>query len=197
MPPFGKNGRGGEIRTRDLLVPNQALYQAKLHPASEGMGRARARAVNIRIESLSKDFIQPAAALPGLEENLPLPCRGIIGIIFSQNDFKFSDELAAFARAGAMFCQPARQILADTHIALPIPQSAQDVESDEVCVHNLGCDLPARRWRVKLSLPAFGGLHPVHHAPWDAVRTPLSMVGSRCRDPRATPLSQRVRAHLG
>ena len=26
------NGRGGEIRTRDLLVPNQALYQAKLHP---------------------------------------------------------------------------------------------------------------------------------------------------------------------
>ena len=27
-----KIGRGGEIRTRDLLVPNQALYQAKLHP---------------------------------------------------------------------------------------------------------------------------------------------------------------------
>ena len=26
------DGRGGEIRTRDLLVPNQALYQAKLHP---------------------------------------------------------------------------------------------------------------------------------------------------------------------
>ncbi len=27
-----ENGRGGEIRTRDLYVPNVALYQAKLHP---------------------------------------------------------------------------------------------------------------------------------------------------------------------
>jgi hypothetical protein len=27
-----KNGRGGEIRTRGLYVPNVALYQAKLHP---------------------------------------------------------------------------------------------------------------------------------------------------------------------
>jgi hypothetical protein len=27
-----KNGRGGEIRTRDLYVPNVALYQAKLRP---------------------------------------------------------------------------------------------------------------------------------------------------------------------
>ena len=26
------NGRGGEIRTPDLLLPKQALYQAKLHP---------------------------------------------------------------------------------------------------------------------------------------------------------------------
>jgi hypothetical protein len=26
------NGRGGEIRTRDLYVPNVALYQAKLRP---------------------------------------------------------------------------------------------------------------------------------------------------------------------
>ncbi len=25
-------GRGGEIRTRDLYVPNVALYQAKLRP---------------------------------------------------------------------------------------------------------------------------------------------------------------------
>src|SRR5215207_9161880 len=28
----GKNGRGGEIRTHDLYVPNVALYQAKLRP---------------------------------------------------------------------------------------------------------------------------------------------------------------------
>jgi len=26
------NGRGGEIRTHDLYVPNVALYQAKLRP---------------------------------------------------------------------------------------------------------------------------------------------------------------------
>jgi integrase len=29
---FSENGRGDRIRTYDLLVPNQALYQAKLHP---------------------------------------------------------------------------------------------------------------------------------------------------------------------
>ena len=27
-----KPGRGGEIRTPDILVPNQARYQATLHP---------------------------------------------------------------------------------------------------------------------------------------------------------------------
>ncbi len=34
-PPSGdklKNGRGGEIRTPDILVPNQARYQTTLHP---------------------------------------------------------------------------------------------------------------------------------------------------------------------
>jgi hypothetical protein len=30
------NGRGGEIRTRDLYVPNVALYQAKLRPDDAG-----------------------------------------------------------------------------------------------------------------------------------------------------------------
>ena len=29
-------GRGDEIRTRDILVPNQALYQAELHPVDQG-----------------------------------------------------------------------------------------------------------------------------------------------------------------
>ena len=28
-------GRGDEIRTRDILVPNQALYQAELRPVTE------------------------------------------------------------------------------------------------------------------------------------------------------------------
>ena len=31
-----RSGRGDRIRTCDLLVPNQALYQAKLHPAQRG-----------------------------------------------------------------------------------------------------------------------------------------------------------------
>ena len=30
--PQTENGRGGEIRTHDLYVPNVALYQAKLRP---------------------------------------------------------------------------------------------------------------------------------------------------------------------
>ena len=34
-----KNGRGGEIRTRDLYVPNVALYQAKLRPDNICLGR--------------------------------------------------------------------------------------------------------------------------------------------------------------
>ena len=37
-----KNGRGDRIRTCDLLVPNQALYQAKLHPVKgHGMRAVR------------------------------------------------------------------------------------------------------------------------------------------------------------
>src|SRR6266851_6437372 len=34
--PQNKRGRAGEIRTRGLLVPNQALYRAKLPPANVG-----------------------------------------------------------------------------------------------------------------------------------------------------------------
>lgn len=30
----GKNGRGDWIRTSDILLPKQALYQAELHPAT-------------------------------------------------------------------------------------------------------------------------------------------------------------------
>ena len=33
-PKVIKSGRGDRIRTYDLLVPNQALYQAKLHPGA-------------------------------------------------------------------------------------------------------------------------------------------------------------------
>ena len=37
------NGRGGEIRTHDLYVPNVALYQAKLRPDLELSGKAGRR----------------------------------------------------------------------------------------------------------------------------------------------------------
>ena len=37
------NGRGGRIRTDGLLVPNQALYQAKLHPAGDRSEGTRGR----------------------------------------------------------------------------------------------------------------------------------------------------------
>ena len=43
----GKNGRGDRIRTYDLLVPNQALYQAKLHPETSRRARMIADTVNI------------------------------------------------------------------------------------------------------------------------------------------------------
>ena len=33
-----KDGRGGQIRTDDFLLPKQALYQAELRPAARGPG---------------------------------------------------------------------------------------------------------------------------------------------------------------
>src|SRR6266704_3007856 len=36
-----KSGRGGEIRTPDILLPKQARYQAALHPAGVGILRLR------------------------------------------------------------------------------------------------------------------------------------------------------------
>src|SRR5690606_28763038 len=37
LEPFAAHdGRGGQIRTDDLYVPNVALYQAKLHPVASG-----------------------------------------------------------------------------------------------------------------------------------------------------------------
>ena len=39
---FTKVSRGDRIRTYDLLVPNQALYQAKLHPEAADKGLLKA-----------------------------------------------------------------------------------------------------------------------------------------------------------
>ncbi len=43
---ISKNGRGDRIRTCDLLVPNQALYQAKLHPDGHAEGYLGCDGVN-------------------------------------------------------------------------------------------------------------------------------------------------------
>ena len=38
---YGRNfGRGGEIRTPDILLPKQARYQTALHPVTRPMDRA-------------------------------------------------------------------------------------------------------------------------------------------------------------
>ena len=47
-PDKRKSGRGDRIRTYDLLVPNQALYQAKLHPETRRSARAILRPVKRR-----------------------------------------------------------------------------------------------------------------------------------------------------
>ena len=58
-----RRGRGGRIRTDDLLVPNQALYQAKLRPAryavaqgktSPGVGQCFPQPRRIRFVIFSK-----------------------------------------------------------------------------------------------------------------------------------------------
>ena len=41
-----EDGRGGEIRTRDLLLPKQALYQAKLHPELQAPSHTHASIVS-------------------------------------------------------------------------------------------------------------------------------------------------------
>ena len=49
------NGRGGEIRTHDLYVPNVALYQAKLRPDPIEPSKMSARPPRIK-ENLAAAF---------------------------------------------------------------------------------------------------------------------------------------------
>ena len=46
LPDPRLNGRGDRIRTYDLLVPNQALYQTKLHPVLKGEGHGPLRGLS-------------------------------------------------------------------------------------------------------------------------------------------------------
>ena len=67
-----KNGRGGEIRTHDLLYPKQARYQATLRPdprAEEGAGtRAKLQCRNskIRFPHVFSARMKPASPIPVL-----------------------------------------------------------------------------------------------------------------------------------
>jgi hypothetical protein len=58
------NGRGGEIRTHDLYVPNVALYQAKLRPdfQREGLGSLRAPERQAEKERSARDQAFAAAS---------------------------------------------------------------------------------------------------------------------------------------
>jgi hypothetical protein len=52
-----KNGRGGEIRTHDLLYPKQARYQATLRPDTGAL----------KMPAGPKNAITNLVGLPGLE----------------------------------------------------------------------------------------------------------------------------------
>ncbi len=66
-----KSGRGDRIRTYDLLVPNQALYQAKLHPETNCQ--------NIRVNAGARTHHQPEpmAEGAGFEPAVSLTPRSI------------------------------------------------------------------------------------------------------------------------
>ena len=57
-------GRGGEIRTRDLLVPNQALYQAKLHPVLNRERLAKPHRCQRRSRPISPRGVGARCGLP-------------------------------------------------------------------------------------------------------------------------------------
>ena len=56
-------GRGDRIRTCDLLVPNQALYQAKLHPDDRGEAYSRTARVNVALQRFRTERSHPTRAV--------------------------------------------------------------------------------------------------------------------------------------
>ena len=78
-----KNGRGDRIRTYDLLVPNQALYQAKLHPVTGPHPWLKRRLVNVplhagRHKSTAGRRFTSGAGAGRIVNNLCLPRLGIL-----------------------------------------------------------------------------------------------------------------------
>ena len=71
VAPAGSCGRGDRIRTYDLLVPNQALYQTKLHPVHKGR-RARSFSASVNFIHEGKTADIPS----GFVSNLCLPSPG-------------------------------------------------------------------------------------------------------------------------
>jgi hypothetical protein len=64
-----KSGRGGEIRTHDLLLPKQAFYQAELHPENGGREDARVLGIGKGNHTASLFFFLPpfSSALCGTQ----------------------------------------------------------------------------------------------------------------------------------
>ncbi len=70
-PKVIKSGRGDRIRTYDLLVPNQALYQAKLHPETN------CRTVRVTVTTQTRHQQKPMAEGAGFEPAVSLTPRSI------------------------------------------------------------------------------------------------------------------------
>ena len=78
-----KNGRGDRIRTYDLLVPNQALYQAKLHPDTGPHAWLKPQLVNVPLGLFARLWLILAGfasggGVAGIVNNLCLPRLGIL-----------------------------------------------------------------------------------------------------------------------
>ena len=69
---LNKYGRDGRIRTCDILIPNQALYQAELHPVYENQMLDTAQQTTIQYCTLlsylaQHDIIREVVGMVGVE----------------------------------------------------------------------------------------------------------------------------------
>src|SRR3989338_9737081 len=73
------SGRGERIRTSDSCVPNAVLYQAELHPASQGRFPALSEKTKIAVSRQSAPILANIACILNREEKrwlrMPLPPR--------------------------------------------------------------------------------------------------------------------------
>lgn len=82
LTPFSsENGRDGEIRTLDLLLPKQALYQAKLRPEIVRLTAGKERVTNVTSADVANKILRIVRALGGpADAKKPRGRRGFGGI---------------------------------------------------------------------------------------------------------------------